>query len=154
MGTSLQGSYKGHNSVLTDEDIMLVKEKMNLTKVPFHISANAITEFQSMISTRTNPVYNEWVNRYNKVIETDEKKKGILSLLEEDNLRINIKNMKVNFDASMKENMLETNNNLMSAISEVNPLMVTCSLFNDNKNFGLRVIKTLILVIEFLLVLI
>ena len=29
LGTSLQGSYKGHNSVLTDEDIMLVKEKMN-----------------------------------------------------------------------------------------------------------------------------
>lgn len=80
--------------------------------------------------------------------------KGILSLLEEDNLRINIKNMKVNFDASMKENMLETNNNLMSAISEVNPLMVTCSLFNDNKNFGLKGDKTLILVIEFLLVLI
>lgn len=138
LGTSLQGSYKGHNSVLTDEDIMLVKEKMNLTKVPFHISANAITEFQSMISTRTNPVYNEWVSRYNKVIETDEKMKGILSLLEEDNLRINIKNMKVNFDASMKEDMLETNNNLMSAISQVNPLMVTCSLFNDNKNFGLK----------------
>lgn len=107
---------------------------MNLTKVPFHISANAITEFQSMISARTNPVYNEWVSRYNKVIETDEKMKGILSLLEEDNLRINIKNMKVNFDASMKEDMLETNNNLMSAISEVNPLMVTCSLFNDNKS--------------------
>lgn len=59
--------------MLTDEDIMLVKEKMNLTKVPFHISANAITEFQSMISARTNPVYNEWVSRYNKVIETDEK---------------------------------------------------------------------------------
>lgn len=51
---------------------------MNLTKVPFHISANAITEFQSMISTRTNPVYNEWVNRYNKVIETDEKRRGFL----------------------------------------------------------------------------
>ena len=47
------------------------------------------------------------------IIETDEKMKGILSLLEEDNLRINIKNMKVNFDASMKEDMLETNNNLI-----------------------------------------
>lgn len=150
IGTSLQNNSKSHDEILNDKDYELVKEKMNITKVPFHISASGIEEFKNNIENRTNNIYNEWVTRYNYIIENDEYKKNLISLLEDNNLKLNIKNLKISFDPDMKEDLRVTNNNLMNALCEMSQLIIGGSiaddkttktiLNNDERNikFGLR----------------
>lgn len=134
IGSSVQSSYNGHDTILTDRDLELVKEKMNLTKVPFHISASAFNEFKNALETRCNPVYNEWVTKYNSVIERDENNKNLLSIIEERNLKINLKNIKANFDSTMREDFRDTNSNFMNAISSATPLFIGGSLLDSKSN--------------------
>ena len=134
IGSSVQSSYNGHDTVLTDRDLELVKEKMNLTKVPYHISASAFNEFKNALETRCNPVYNEWVTKYNSVIERDENNKNLLSIIEERNLKINLKNIKANFDSTMREDFRDTNSNFMNAISSATPLFIGGSLLDSKSN--------------------
>lgn len=123
IGTSIQGTNKVHSGPLSDEDMELVKDKMNMTKVPFHISKDAITYFRDNIDNRINEVYNSWVSKYNSILSHDEEKRKIFDFLE-NNKKINIKNLQVNFDINMKEDFRETNFNLMNVISKLNPLFI------------------------------
>ena len=131
LGTSMQGAFNGHDYVISESDLDLVKDKMGITKVPFHVSSVSYNEFKSIFE-KNNTYYNEWVNTYNKVIEVNESKKQILSLLEEDNFKLNIKNIKVGFDSDMKEDLRETNNNLLNAISSMCPLLINIDLYDKN----------------------
>ena len=132
IGTSMQASPKGHEYVISENDLALVKEKMSITQVPYHISASSYNEFKNILE-KNNTYYNEWVSTYNKIIEVNEEKKKIISLLEEDNFKMNIKNIKVGFDENMQEDLRETNNNLLNAISSMCPLMINIDLYNKNE---------------------
>ena len=44
IGTSMQASPKGHEYVISENDLALVKEKMSITQVPYHISASSYNE--------------------------------------------------------------------------------------------------------------
>ena len=123
IGTSIQGTNKAHSGPLSDEDMVLVKDKMNMTKVPFHVSKEAITYYRELVDKRTSEIYNNWVSKYNYVIEHDEYRKNILLSLEE-NRKINIKNLQINFDINMKEDLRDTNQNLMNVISKLDPLLI------------------------------
>ena len=138
IGTSNQGSYNGHESILSENDLDLVKEKMNITKVPYHISNSAINEFQSKIDARISPIYNEWVSTYNNIISRDENKKNLVSLLEEENHKMSLKNIKISFEEFMREDLRETNNNLMNAIAKEFPLLIGGSLFNKDSKISLE----------------
>lgn len=123
IGTKIEGTNKVHSGKLSDEDYDLIKEKMNISKVPFHVSKEAITYFRDNIDKRCSEVYNSWVTKYNSVINTNPEKKQILECLES-NTKINIKNLEINFDINMKEDMRDTNANLMDVISKLNPLFI------------------------------
>lgn len=124
IGTSISGSSKVYDGVLNEKDLELVKEKMNITRVPFHVSKDAITTFREKIDKRTSAVYNEWVSNYNSVFEINPDKKKILVQLEDGNIRLNLKNIQIHFDSEMKEDMRITNSNLMNVISKLLPLFM------------------------------
>ena len=124
IGTSKAGTSSVHSGPLSEEDLLLVKEKMNITKVPYHVSKEAFLTFREKIDKRTSLVYNEWVSKYNKILETDEEKKKLLISLEDGNIKLNLKNLKINFDSSIKEDMRITNQNLMNVISKLLPIFI------------------------------
>lgn len=68
IGTSMQASPKGHEYVISENDLALVKEKMSITQVPYHISASSYNEFKNILE-KNNTYYNEWVSTYNNIIE-------------------------------------------------------------------------------------
>ena len=49
IGTSMQASPKGHEYVISENDLALVKEKMSITQVPYHISASSYNEFKNIL---------------------------------------------------------------------------------------------------------
>jgi len=124
LGTSIAGTNKVHSGPLTLEDTELIKEKMNLTKVPFHVSKEAITTFREKQEKRISVVYNEWAKRYNYVMEKDETRKNILVQLETGNIKLNLKNIKINFEENIVEDMRITNGKFMNTISEILPLFM------------------------------
>ena len=157
IGTSIQGTNKVHSGPLSDDDMELVKDKMNMTKVPYHVSKDAIIYFRESIDNRITGVYNNWVSKYNQITSHDEVKKNILDFLE-NNKKINIKNLQINFDVNMREDLRDTNFNLMNVIAKLNPLFIGGSadiskstrayiedtkIFNEDRNgrnikFGVR----------------
>lgn len=124
IGTSIAGTCKAHSGALSENDLLLVKDKMNISRVPFHVSRDAVMEFRDNIDKRTSVLYNEWVTNYNKILESDEAKKNLLLALEDGNIRLNLKNLKINFESNMKEDMRITNSNLMSVIAKLQPYYI------------------------------
>jgi len=124
IGTSKAGTNAVHSGPLSEEDTMLVKDKMNISRVPYHVSKEGINYFREKIEPRISKCYNEWVSRYNSIIEHNEDKRKIIENLEDGNLKLNLKNIKINFDENMKEDMRETNAKLMSVFGKLLPLYV------------------------------
>ncbi len=124
IGTSLAGTNKVHSGTLSEKDTELVKEKMNIKEVPFHVSKEAVTIMRDKIEKRITPIYNEWVTKYNSIIEKDEKKKELLETLENNSLKLLVKNIQINFDDEMEEDLRITNKKLMNLIANLTPLFI------------------------------
>ncbi len=120
IGTSVAGTSDAHGKPLSDEDIIRVKEKMNMSKVPFHVSKEAIDYFRDSLDKRISPIYNIWAQNYNVILEKNPDKKKILDALE-DGIKLNLKNLHINFENNLREDMRITNSNLMNVISSLAP---------------------------------
>lgn len=120
IGTSVAGTSDAHGKPLSDEDIIRVKEKMNMSKVPFHVSKEAIDYFRDSLDKRISPIYNSWAQNYNVILEKNPDKKKILDALE-DGIKLNLKNLHINFENNLREDMRITNSNLMNVISSLAP---------------------------------
>lgn len=120
IGTSIAGTSDAHGKPLSDEDIIRVKEKMNMSKVPFHVSKEAIDYFRDSLDKRISPIYNNWAQNYNVILEKNPDKKKILDALE-DGIKLNLKNLHINFENNLREDMRITNSNLMNVISSLAP---------------------------------
>lgn len=124
IGSKKAGTPEIHGGALTEEDLIYIKDKLGITRVPYHVSKEAIMTYRDKVDKRTSPIYNEWVTKYNYIIENDETKKKMLTELEEGNIKLNLKNIQINFDNNMKEDMRITNSNLMNVISKLLPFFL------------------------------
>ena len=124
IGSSASGTKEAHSGSLTENELIYIKEKMNISKVPFYISKDSIMSFREKIDTRISIVYNEWVDKYNQILEFDPEKKKIILDLEDKNIKLNLKNLQIHFDETLKEDMRTTNKNLMNVIAKYLPLFI------------------------------
>lgn len=124
IGTTKAGTCEVHSGALKENDLIIVKDKMNISRVPFHVSRDAITEYREKIDKRTSVIYNEWATTYNQIFEGNEEKKKLILQLEDGNIKLNLKNLKINFEKNMKEDMRITNSNLMDVIAKLMPYYI------------------------------
>lgn len=120
IGTSVAGTSEAHGKALSEDDIIRVKEKMNMSRVPFHVSKEAIDFYRDSLDKRISPIYNNWAQTYNAILERNPEKKKILEALE-DGIKLNLKNLHINFENNLIEDMRITNSNLMNVISSLSP---------------------------------
>jgi len=123
LGTSVAGTSDAHGKPLSDDDILRVKEKMNISRVPFHVSKDTINYYRDSLDKRISPVYNTWAQNYNYILEKSPDKKKILESLE-DGIKLNLKNLHINFENNLREDMRITNSNLMNVISSLSPTFI------------------------------
>ena len=124
IGTSKAGTNETHGKPLSDSDIELVKNKMNVNLVPFYVSKEAATTFRDEIEKRCIPLYNEWVSRYNAFMSNDSVNKKMLGYIETGEFRINLKTIKVNFEEDQTEELRITNGKLLNLIGNLTPLLI------------------------------
>ena len=124
IGTSKAGSSEVHGKPLSDDDIELVKNKMNVNLIPFYVSKEAATTFREEIEKRCIPLYNEWVSRYNTFVSKESVNKKLLNYIETGEFRINLKTIKVNFEEGQTEELRITNGKLLNLIGNLTPLII------------------------------
>lgn len=61
-GSLLEGTNKIHGGILTEEDTYQLKEKLNLSTIPFDIDINLVSEFRDKIKERMHSKYENWKN--------------------------------------------------------------------------------------------
>ena len=59
-GSLLEGTNKIHGGILTEEDTYQLKEKLNLSTIPFDIDINLVSEFRDKIKERMHFKYENW----------------------------------------------------------------------------------------------
>lgn len=59
-GSLLEGTNKIHGGILTEEDTYQLKEKLNLSTIPFDIDINLVSEFRDKIKERMHSKYENW----------------------------------------------------------------------------------------------
>lgn len=59
-GSLLEGTNKIHGDILTEEDTYQLKEKLNLSTIPFDIDINLVSEFRDKIKERMHSKYENW----------------------------------------------------------------------------------------------
>ena len=61
-GSLLEGTNKIHGGILTEEDTYQLKEKLNLSTIPFDIDINLVSEFRDKFKERMHSKYENWKN--------------------------------------------------------------------------------------------
>ena len=74
-----QGTSKVHGSPLEEEDLLAIKEKLELWEMPFTVSNEAVTSFGESINFRNIPLVEAWNNEVAKL--SDDKKKELALLI-------------------------------------------------------------------------
>lgn len=123
-GSELQGTSEVHGKPLSEEDVDNLKIKLEVSKVPFHISKDAVLYFRESIDKRTIPLYNDWVEKYNSFKENDSVLKKLLISLETGEFKIDLKKVKINFEENYKEELRVTNGKLINLIGELSSIFM------------------------------
>ncbi len=124
LGTSVAGTKEAHGKPLSASDIELVKDKMKINKVPFHVSKEAVIYFREKINNRISKVYNNWVGKYNLFMAKDNASKRILLSVEKNDLNVDLKKLKINIDEEKPEELRILNSKLIDLVNDISPLFV------------------------------
>lgn len=116
-----QGTSKVHGAPLDEEDLRQVKERLEVREIPFTVSNEALTEFQSMINERNTPYYAEWQKNYETLPpsikeELEKMKNGDLSL------RVN--DITYQIPEDRKEATRVTSGKILNSIAENTPFLI------------------------------
>ncbi len=123
-GSELQGTSSVHGKPLSEDDIDNLKVKLDVSKVPFHISKDAILYFRETIDKRVIPLYNNWVEKYNLFKEKDSVLKKFLVSLETGEFKLDLTKVKINFEENYKEELRVTNGKLINLIGELSSIFM------------------------------
>lgn len=122
-GSQYAGTNQVHGKPLSREDILSLKEKLELHEAPFKIGKESVTAFRTMINERVTPIYNEWVSKYDRLSSTNKLFKNNLIFLENNNLRINLNSINLTNNGE-KEELRATNGRIMNIISNSTPIFL------------------------------
>ena len=146
--SKLEGTNAVHGTVLDEEDIKQIKEKLSLRDIPFQVSDDALTFVRETVTTRMEKEISSWMNEYSML--TDEEREKLAMLLEMDK-EIKLKDLYYEIPESNIESTRATSGKILNAIAEVYPFIIGGSADvakstnsnllnypNRNINFGVR----------------
>lgn len=116
-----EGSNKAHGTPLDKEDLENVKEKLNVRNIPFTISHDVVSTFQSMINNRIKRKYKKWQNEY---IKLDGEAKNEFTKLIELDLSQKVNSIDYKFPENNIESLRITSGKVLNSIAKDNPLFM------------------------------
>lgn len=117
-GSLLEGTNEVHGKPLSDDDILQLKKKLNLSNEPFAYSDFLRAEMQKRITEHSSKKYNEWAVEYPKI-----RNMGIyhIDFLFNKDKPISLLNYSFNFPSDYKDELRNTNADIMQIIKDKVP---------------------------------
>lgn len=116
-GSLLEGNNSIHGKILDEEDIIQLKQKLNIENAPFYVSDLLKQEFTINVFNRGNAKYKEWNRNYqyyiNEMLSGDEDKFDFLN-----NKKIDLSKYNWSFITDKTEATRITNQKIMNIISD------------------------------------
>ena len=116
-----EGTCKVHGSPLDEEDIIEVKQKLNVRETPFTISLEAQNAMTSNIYNRNVTLINEWHNEINNL---SEEKKKELDLLINNKNPIKIQDIDYVFPENGKDSTRNVSGYVINSIAKYYPFLI------------------------------
>lgn len=128
------GSNKVHGKPIVKEEINKLKEKYNLKLKQFYVSRENKLYLKNSIYSRVKPIYDNWQKNYKNI---SEKEKKIIKVFEENNFKLDINKLNIDFLSYNEMELRNVNELIMTKISEVLPNMISSSadLFSSCKTY-------------------
>lgn len=117
----LEGTKAVHGSILDNEDVKEIKEKLGLRDIPFQISSEASTYFSENIITRCNAEIEEWMGRISSLSEED---KEILNELDNSKKSVKLKDLYYDIPDDNREATRVTSGKILNAIAKSYKLLI------------------------------
>ena len=118
MYSSLENSNKAHGTPLSEEEIINIKEKLDLRPIPFSISAQAKDDMEEIINSRNKNISDKF---YNKL---DDEVKEKIDFLENDNKEIKINELEFNIDEVKDLSLREISGLILNNIVKNNDFII------------------------------
>ena len=118
MYSSLENSNKAHGTPLSEEEIINIKEKLDLRPIPFSISAQAKEDMEEIINSRNKNISDKF---YNKL---DDEVKEKIDFLENDNKEIKINELDFNIDEVKDLSLREISGLILNNIVKNNDFII------------------------------
>lgn len=128
--SKLEGTNLVHGKVLEEEDVLEIKNKLNVREVPFTISSEVMEYFQNEISSRSKKTYED----YQKKIESTEEKELLTRLLNK-NYKINLKNINVVDNPDEKRALRDISGDIVNSVEDDLWIGGSCDLFSSCKTY-------------------
>lgn len=117
----LEGTKAVHGSILDNEDVKEIKEKLGLRDIPFQISSEASTYFSENIITRCNAEIEEWMGRISSLSEEE---KEILNELDNSKKSVKLKDLYYDIPDDNREATRVTSGKILNAIAKSYKLLI------------------------------
>lgn len=89
-GSLIENSNKVHSGILTDEDVLQLKNKLKVNSTPFYVDEEAKNYFSNKIKERVLSIYNEWKQELEKYNMSSSKKFQIEELTSKINIDLSL----------------------------------------------------------------
>lgn len=146
--SKLEGTNAVHGTVLDEEDIKQIKEKLSLRDIPFQVSDDALTFVRETVTNRMEKEISVWMNEYSML--TDEEREKLSLILDADK-EVKLKDLYYEIPENNIESTRVTSGKILNAIADVYPFIIGGSAdvakstnsklwnySNRNINFGVR----------------
>lgn len=129
-----EGTNKVHGSVLDDEDMRQINEKLNVHNTPFSVSDEAVTFYREQISTRNLPLYKDYMNKVNKLSEEEKEE---LEKLKDLNADIIFKDFGYDYPEERLESTREASGKVLNGLASTSKFLIggSADLSSSNKTY-------------------
>ena len=116
-----EGTCKVHGSPLDEEDLIEVKQKLNVRETPFTISLEAQNDMKEKIYNRNISYINEW---YEEINNLPDEKKSELELLINNKNPIRIQDIDYVFPENGKDSTRNVSGSVLNSIAKYYPFLI------------------------------
>lgn len=117
-----QGTNKVHGSVLEEDDITSIKEKLEIRDIPFSVSNEAVMDMRDFINKReVEEKYQKWLKMYENL---DKKTKLLLDSIQDYDSSFEMEELYLDAKEENMTSLREVSSKMLNAIAKSNPFFL------------------------------
>lgn len=129
-----EGTNKVHGSVLEEDDVKQIDEKLNVMATPFSVSDEAVHLYREQIESRNKPLYKDYMSKIKKLSEEEQEE---LEELKNLNTKIVFKDFGYDYPEDKFESTREASGKVLNGLASTSKFLIggSADLSSSNKTY-------------------